>query len=443
MMLRLQYSGYNQKFRTEVVRSALTAYNRLIELDASGETPLYRPREWRKLDRAREKRRKREIWFKKGGFDTVIFVPATPGSQLKHRYMREIKETGFKVRVVEQSGVWFVNQWITSGKSNIQLVELGPGRGTLASDVLRVFRKFSELHSKVSLHLVEVSPALSEIQEKTLTGRLPNNHQNQEERQENTTDGTLQSNELQIKFQDLCYKRHVTQTGIPVSWYRAVQDVPLQPGANCFYVAHEFFDALPVHQFQKTDDGWREVFVDVSPEKGSSQLRFVLAPGPTLASQTLVPQGTSWNHIEVCPHGGAIVEHMSETIAQNGGCALIVDYGEDCSNRHTLRAFKKHKLHDVLEDPGNADVTANVDFSYLRKATHGKVQTFGPVTQSSFLQQMGIDTRMKVLLKSADSSQAEQLQSGYRMLTSAEEMGEKFKFFSLVQHGLPEPAAFR
>ena len=87
-----------------MVKSALSAYNRLIELDASGETPLYRPREWRKLDRAREKRRKREIWYKKGGFDTVIFVPATPRSQLKHRYMKEIKETGFKVRVVEQSG---------------------------------------------------------------------------------------------------------------------------------------------------------------------------------------------------------------------------------------------------------------------------------------------------------------------------------------------------
>ena len=69
----------------------------------------------------------------------------------------------------------------------------------------------------------------------------------------------------------------------------------------------------------------------------SSQLRFVLAPGPTLASQTLVPKGTSLNHIEVCPHGGAIVEHMSEAIAQHGGCALIVDYGEDCSKRHTLR----------------------------------------------------------------------------------------------------------
>lgn len=214
-------------------------------------------------------------------------------------------------------------------------------------------------------------------------------------------------------------------------------------GGSCFFVAHEFFDALPVHQFQKTDHGWREIFVDVSPEKGSSQLRFVLAPGPTIASQTLVPQGTSWSQIEVCPQGGVIVEYMSEAIAEQGGCALIVDYGEDDSKRHTLRAFKKHKLHDVLVDPGNADVTANVDFSYLRKATRGKVQTFGPVTQSSFLQQMGIDTRMKVLLKNADSSQAEQLQSGYNMLTSAAEMGEKFKFFSLVHHGLPEPAAFR
>lgn len=69
----------------------------------------------------------------------------------------------------------------------------------------------------------------------------------------------------------------------------------------------------------------------------SSQLRFVLAPGPTLASQTLVPQGISWDQIEVCPQGGAIVEHMSEALAEQGGCALIVDYGEDDSKRHTLR----------------------------------------------------------------------------------------------------------
>ena len=105
MMQRLQYSGYDQRFRAEVVRSALKAYNRLIELDASGEQPLYRPRSWKQLERAEERRGKREIWYRKGGFDSVIFVPATPRSQLRNQFMREIKETGFKINVVEQSGV--------------------------------------------------------------------------------------------------------------------------------------------------------------------------------------------------------------------------------------------------------------------------------------------------------------------------------------------------
>lgn len=339
----------------------------------------------------------------------------------------------------ELVGIWFVNQWMLSGKNKVQLVELGPGRGTLASDVLRVFHKFPDLLSYVSLHLIEVSPALTEIQEKTLTGGFANNQKDNHERQsEGATEDKLQQNEDKL---GLCYKQYVTQTGVPMSWYRAVQDVPFE--GNVFFLAHEFFDALPVHQFQNTDQGWREVLVDITPKGGSSQLRFVLAPGPTLASKTLVPQGTSCRQIEVCPLGGAIVEHMSKAIEKHGGCALIVDYGEDGSNRHTLRAFKKHKLHEILDNPGSADVTANVDFSFLRKATHGKVQTFGPVTQGSFLQQMGIDTRMKVLLEKADSSQAEALQSGHRMLISPSEMGDKFKVFSLVQHGLPEPAAFR
>ena len=105
MMLRLQYPGYDQKFRTEVVRSALKAYNRLIELDTSGEQPLYSPREWKCLEWAQERWEKQEKWYRKGSFDTVIFVPATPGSQLKERYVKEIKRAGFKIRVVEQSGV--------------------------------------------------------------------------------------------------------------------------------------------------------------------------------------------------------------------------------------------------------------------------------------------------------------------------------------------------
>ena len=104
MMLRVQYSAYNRKFRKEVVRSALAAYNRLLELDASGEKSLYRPKGWRAFERARERKKRRDSLSRKGDFDTVIFVPATPGSQLKRRYMTEIKATELKIKVVEQSG---------------------------------------------------------------------------------------------------------------------------------------------------------------------------------------------------------------------------------------------------------------------------------------------------------------------------------------------------
>ena len=105
MMMRLQYSGYDQKFRTEVVKSALNVYKHILRLDACGEKPMHRTRTWRKIERVREKRKKREGWYRKGGYDSVIFVPATPGSELKRRYEKEVDEAGMKIRVTEQSGI--------------------------------------------------------------------------------------------------------------------------------------------------------------------------------------------------------------------------------------------------------------------------------------------------------------------------------------------------
>ena len=97
MMLRMQYSGYDQKFRAEVVRSALKAYGAIVAKDACGEEPMYRPRGWRSEERARKKREKKEAWYKKGGCESVIFVPATPRSELKRRYEEEIKKTRYRI----------------------------------------------------------------------------------------------------------------------------------------------------------------------------------------------------------------------------------------------------------------------------------------------------------------------------------------------------------
>ena len=102
MVLRMQYSGYNKKFRYEVVESAVKAYRARQEAELKGERPMHRLKGWRKDEREVEKSGKREDWYKGGGHEAVIFVPATPGSQLKKEYQSEIRNQGYKIKVVEK-----------------------------------------------------------------------------------------------------------------------------------------------------------------------------------------------------------------------------------------------------------------------------------------------------------------------------------------------------
>ena len=106
----MQYSGYGQKFRAEIIRSALTAYKTVREEDEKGKKPLYRKKEWKRMDRERGKRRKKQDWFKKGGAETVVFVPATPNSILKKKYEDEINNTGIKMKVVERRGLTLLSK---------------------------------------------------------------------------------------------------------------------------------------------------------------------------------------------------------------------------------------------------------------------------------------------------------------------------------------------
>ncbi|XP_049726568.1 protein arginine methyltransferase NDUFAF7, mitochondrial isoform X2 [Elephas maximus indicus] len=264
-------------------------------------------------------------------------------------------------------------------------------------------------NSDISVHLVEVSQKLSEIQAATLTEeKVP----------------------LERNAGSPVYMKGISKSGIPISWYRDLQDVPK---GHSFYLAHEFFDVLPVHKFQKTPQGWREVLVDIDPQV-SDKLRFVLAPCATPA-EAFIQSDETRDHVEVCPDAGVIIQELSQRIAQAGGAALIADYGHDGTKTDTFRGFCGHKLHDVLLAPGTADLTADVDFSYLRRMAQGKVASLGPVTQQMFLKNMGIDVRLKVLLDNSDEpSTRQQLVQGYDMLMNSKKMGERFNFFALVPH---------
>ncbi|KAG9471855.1 hypothetical protein GDO78_022504 [Eleutherodactylus coqui] len=275
----------------------------------------------------------------------------------------------------ELIGVWCISEWMSGGKSkSLKLVELGPGKGSLMDDILRVFSQFQHLLNScdISVHLVEVSPKLSEIQATKLTGSI-----------------------IETKYDDdsSAYKNGVTKCGLPISWYHDVQDVP---EGYTFFIAHEFFDALPIHKLQKTSDGWREMLIDIDPEI-PHKLRFVLGSSNSILA-TLIQADEQRDHVELSPNAAVIIQKLASQINTFGGAALIADYGHSGDKTDTFRGFRAHRLHNVLVDPGTADLTADVDFSFLKSMIGNTVASLGPITQQDFLKNMGIDLRMKVFL---------------------------------------------
>ncbi|KAL3677532.1 hypothetical protein R1sor_027480 [Riccia sorocarpa] len=341
----------------------------------------------------------------------------------------------------ELIGVWSTCLWHQMGQpSQVALIELGPGRGTLMADLIRGTSKFGEFSRAVSIHLVECSPALRKLQEQKL--QCVPCGENSEQKRSRISGSTVQ-------------------------WYMDLSEVPR--GVPSIIIAHEFYDALPVHQFQKTSRGWCEKLVDVGDSPGEP-FRFVLSPRPTAASRLYLSKRLSWatedekadlEHVEVCPQSIKYTSMIAKRISEEGGGALIIDYGDDGIVKDSLQAIRKHKFIPVLEDPGLADLSAHVDFRAIRHASTEaagvRVAVHGPITQSKFLGMLGINFRLEALLNNATEEQAEALQLGYWRLVGEgpapwvedekEEllqtgMGSQYKALAVVDSSLGTPIGF-
>lgn len=339
----------------------------------------------------------------------------------------------------EMVGVWVMCLWEQMGRpERVNLVELGPGRGTLMADLLRGASKFKNFTESLHVHLVECSPALKTLQHKNLKCV-------DEENADGDTD-----------------KRTVSSfVGTPVSWHATLEQVP--SGSPTIIIAHEFFDALPVHQFQKGSRGWCEKMVDVAED---SSLHFVLSPHPTPATLYLLKRAkwagveeiAKFNQIEICPKAMDLTQTIVERISSDGGGALIIDYGSDGVVSDSLQAIRKHKFVDLLDDPGSADLSAYVDFASIRHSAEeasGEVSVHGPMTQSQFLGALGINFRAESLLQNCTEEQAESLRTGYWRLVGDGEapfwegaddsapigMGTRYKAMAIVNknQGVPVP----
>lgn len=298
----------------------------------------------------------------------------------------------------ELIGLWCADRWHAMGAPDrVRLVELGPGRGTMLSDALRAARGVSGFAAAIDLHLVETNPTLRDVQKVVLRDAAP-------------------------------------------EWHADLTTVPDGP---TLLVANEFFDALPIHQYVGTEDGWRERMISAGPEGG---LMFSAAPGPTPSSALLRVLDTPpapGNVAEISPAAITLASMVGARLAEAPGSALIVDYGRSGMIGDSLQAVGGHEFRDVLSPPGSVDLSAHVDFAAIsRAAGEAGATTYGPTGQGAFLRQLGIETRAAALKQAATPSQAQDIEAALARLTSPDQMGTLFKALAVTSPGQSIPPGF-
>ncbi|KAF8121754.1 S-adenosyl-L-methionine-dependent methyltransferase [Boletus edulis] len=313
----------------------------------------------------------------------------------------------------EVLALWMIGRWMSAGSKPFRIVELGPGRGSLMADILRVVHQLPAVRPHLdSVHLVETSPTMRAFQRTTLR--------------------TAPDSEGRVALM----------------WHDALDEVPHRDDLFTMLVAHEFFDALPVH---KTTQGWHEVLIAPANDPGiryarpsgvltpssssssssssgpppalqsvSPRWTRVLSPTPTASSTLLghasprfaaLPVGA---RIEVSGASIKVARQIAELLSSShsdsehdsgSGCALVIDYGAEKAVGNSLRAFKEHEIVDVFHRPGECDVTANVDFALLKEVLADLVTPHGTLSQGTFLNEVGVQLRADRLIKAAPTGE--------------------------------------
>lgn len=290
----------------------------------------------------------------------------------------------------ELFGLALAQAWLDRGSpSPFTLAELGPGRGTLMADILRATRNIPGFHAAAGITLVEASPRLREVQAATLSAYAPN-------------------------------------------WVDRVEDLPRTP---LFLVANEFLDALPIRQFLRGPEGWHERLVGLRDDTLAFGLSALLPEVPDTPAFRHAPEAAL---VEDSQSARIAVAEVANRINTEGGVAYWIDYGGWRSQGDTLQALRNHAPEDPLANPGEADLTAHVDFEPLAALS----QAFALDTQGAVLSRLGIDARAERLARSPTGDALESHWAAHRRLTHAEEMGSLFKVLAITSAGAPPPPGF-
>jgi NADH dehydrogenase [ubiquinone] 1 alpha subcomplex assembly factor 7 len=300
----------------------------------------------------------------------------------------------------ELLGAWCAHAWRDLGSPHpVHWIELGPGRGALIADAWRAAGAAPGFPAAAQLTLVEASAPLRALQGERLA-----------------------------------------PLGARPGFAARLEDAPEGP---LLLLANEFLDCLPIRQFVRVEDGWRERLVGLDAAGG---LAFGLSPTP-LRDDAAIPsalrQAPPGSIVETRPAADALLAHLALRLHAHPGRALFIDYGPPASERgDTLQAIALGRKVSPLDCPGAADLTARVDFSTLAHTARALgLDTAGPLPQGAFLHALGVEARAQ-RLAAANPAAAETIAQALQRLTAPQAMGTLFQVMCVSSPGLPAAAGF-
>ena len=296
-------------------------------------------------------------------------------------------------------GAFYADLWLRAGQPEISLVEFGPGRGTLMADIMRGTSKVPGFHESISVYLVEISPVLKKAQARSLEA-------------------------------------------YQATWLDRAEELPYEKPLFC--IGNEFLDALPVRHVVRKNNMWFEKCITRAAQSGFT---WTLVPAqPELLG--FLPEGAKGAEedtiFETSPARISWIDALSERLKKQGGGSLFIDYGyNEPAPGETLQAVEKHKYRDILDKPGQQDLTAHVNFQDIENSAKKNGLVFhGPITQNAFLTRLGIIQRARALMKSGDQKHAARIQTDLERLTGMDHMGQLFKICFMADKNMPGPVGF-
>lgn len=270
----------------------------------------------------------------------------------------------------ELLALWMVGLWHRLKKpSPIQIIELGPGRGVMMQDILRIARKFPDFYKGLEVYLVETSPLLKQKQQELLRD-------------------------------------------MPVQWAEEINKIP--EGKVTFFFANEFFDALPIQQEIKVANEWKVRLIGASEEK----LCFIDEGEIKENADTYTPY----------------MQEINRRLLKDKGGALIIDYGDNVGEErvgNTLQSLYHHRYADILENPGEQDLTHHVNFAVLKSYLDHEKLNVSLKNQGDFLLSLGLELWIEKLCNKADKEIALRAKAAAARLIAPQEMGNLFKVLAV------------